>query len=244
MFGPIGGYFRPSCSTGRKCIKCSVCGIFAADQVNLPVFKGNNMGLQDILKKFAGWERMLYNYVESLELTDAESTVQFNNWIELNIRRIYSSPDAAAVKISFTSKRYPNAKYIVFKMKDEFYAAYPDNAPGKVNQYLLDALEYREREECDQKLYDYIASQELTADIESYIQDIYEPNARYIYSSQDAAAVEVSYKSTQWQPHVISKSILLRIKDEFYWVSLSAPPNHPFRYLFEILEFRERKAKK
>ena len=99
-------------------------------------------------KKYAGWEQKLFNFVKNLESEHSEFTVQFTDAIELNIRYIHSSQEAASVEVSMKSERFPNAAMILIKIKDDYYAAYPNekSMPNQVFQYLLDILEHREKQ--------------------------------------------------------------------------------------------------
>jgi len=97
-------------------------------------------------KKYAGWEKKLFLFIENQKRSESEFTVQFNDAIELDICYTHSSQEATSINVSIKSERFPNAGMILIKIKDDYYAAYPPekSMPNQVFQYLLDILQYRE----------------------------------------------------------------------------------------------------
>jgi len=93
--------------------------------------------------KYANWEQKLFNFIAAHESSPPEFTIQFAAAIELRIHYLYSSPEVSAIKVSSKSERFPNAAYILIKVLDDFYAAYPNelSMPSGTIQNLFDVID-------------------------------------------------------------------------------------------------------
>jgi len=178
-------------------------------------------------KKHTGWERKLYDFIVNQKPADAdkEFTIQIPNAVALNIRYLYSSPDAASIEISH---KRSNSKgfytMILIKVNDVYYYQSPLSKPNQKFHYIVELVAHKTKNKLPtdpekkyngwaQMLFDFIANQK-PADNEFTIQLAYTValNIRYLYSSPDATSIEVSYKFC----NQLSTRILIKINDVYY----------------------------
>ena len=174
-----------------------------------------------------GWERKLYDFIVNQKPADAdkEFTIQLPDAVVLNIRYLYSSPDAASIEISH---KRTNAKgfytMILIKINDVYYYQSPWSKPNQKFHYIVELVAHKTKNKLPkdtmikyngwvQMLFDFIANQK-SADNEFTIQLAYTVtlNIRYLYSSPDATSIEVSYKFC----NQLSTRILIKINDVYY----------------------------
>jgi hypothetical protein len=174
-----------------------------------------------------GWERKLYDFIVNQKPADAgkEFTIQRPDAVALNIRYLYSSPDAASIEVSH-KRSNSNGSYtmILIKINDDYYCQSPWSKPNQKFHYVVELVAYKTKNKLPtdtiikyngwvRMLFDFIADQK-PADNEFTIQLAYTVtlNIRYLYSSPDAASIEVSYKLFNES----STRILIKINDDYY----------------------------
>jgi hypothetical protein len=174
---------------------------------------------------YIGWERELYDFIVSHKPADAdkEFTIQRPDAVTLNIRYLYSSPEVAAIEVTYIHSNRSSTR-ILIKINDNYYCQSPFSKPNKNFRYIVELVAYKTKRQLPtdketmydgwaRMLFDFIADQK-PADNEFTIQLSHAVtiNIRYLYSSPEAATIEVSYKLS----NQLLTRILIKIKDDYY----------------------------
>jgi hypothetical protein len=172
-----------------------------------------------------GWERELYDFIVNHKPADAdkEFTIQRPDAATLNIRYLYSSPEVACIEVTYIYSDRSSTK-ILIKINDYYYCQSPFSKPNQNFRYIVELVAYKTKKQLPtdkdtmydgwaRLLFDFIADQK-PADNEFAIQLSHAVaiNIRYLYSSPEAAAIEVSYKLS----NQLLTRILIKIKDDYY----------------------------
>ena len=96
-------------------------------------------------KKYAGWERRLFDFLASHASadTESESIAKLDNGIELHIRVLYSTPWATVIDVSYDR----GGACVMIRIGDDVYASVPigSKAPDRTFRYVIEILDYRAR---------------------------------------------------------------------------------------------------
>jgi len=93
------------------------------------------MAIEDQRKKYAGWEKKLFEFVTNYKPADQKSPFPLFNGLELNYKYLYTSQEVIAIEVS-----YLHETKILIKIKDDVYSSYLNgkSTPNMPLQYVLD----------------------------------------------------------------------------------------------------------
>ena len=88
-----------------------------------------------------GWERELYDFIVNQKPADAdrEFTIQRPDAVTLNIRCLYSSPEAAVIEVTYIYSNRSSTR-ILIKINDVYYDAYPNEISWLPSQEIFAAI--------------------------------------------------------------------------------------------------------